>query len=108
MSIHEITFPGETDTYRVARDDLLQAEMELRAKIEEVAALRRELPPGGLVEDYVFEGVAGPVRLSELFTGGKTSLVLYSYMFGPNDEQPCPMCSSYLDGADGVVISFLV
>ena len=67
MSIHEITFPGETDVYRLARDELLQAEMELRGKIEEVAALRRNLPLGGLVEDYVFEGVNGHVRLSELF-----------------------------------------
>lgn len=103
MSIHEITFPGETDVYRLARDELLQAEMELRGKIEEVAALRRNLPLGGLVEDYVFEGVNGHVRLSELFAEDKSSLVLYSYMFGPNDEQPCPMCSSYLDSADGVV-----
>ena len=103
MSIHQITFPGETEAYRMARDGLLTAEMELRAKIEEVAALRRELPLGGVVENYVFEGVSGPVRLSELFTEGKSSLVLYSYMFGANDEQPCPMCSSYLDSTDGVV-----
>ncbi len=103
MSIHELTFPGETEVYRVARDGLLQAEMELRAKIEQVAALRRDLPLGGLVEDYAFEGTDGPIKLSELFTAGKSSLVLYSYMFGPEDEQPCPMCSSYLDSADGVV-----
>ena len=103
MAIHEITFPGETEAFRIARDDLLRAEMELRAKIEEVALRRRELPLGGLVEDYVFEGVEGSVRLSELFAESKSSLVLYSYMFGPEDEQPCPMCSSYLDGTDGVV-----
>jgi len=96
-------FPGESDAYREARNELLQAELDLRHKIEEVAALRRKLPPGGLIkEDYTFQSMAKegvvPVRLSELFAPGKDSLVIYSYMFAPGAEQPCPMCTSMLDG----------
>jgi predicted dithiol-disulfide oxidoreductase (DUF899 family) len=96
-----LRFPNETIEYRKARDELLVAERELRRRIEEVAAQRRELPMGGPVsEDYVFEGDPGPVRLSELFDG-KSSLLVYSYMFGPNAEKPCPMCTSFLDSLDG-------
>ena len=104
------TFPGESDAYREARDTLLLAEIELRRKTEEVAALRRRLPLGGEVPiDYVFEEgladpsdpaqVVRPVRLSELF-GDKSTLVLYSYMYGPDAKAPCPLCTSFLDGLD--------
>ncbi len=100
MATHDIRYPNETDEYRIKRNALLDAEMELRAKIEAVAELRRGLPLGGLVEDYVFDGVGGSVRLSELFEEGKQSLILYGYMYGPDDEAPCPMCTSFLDGAN--------
>ena len=101
-SLHDKRFPGEDAAYRDARDALLLAELELRRQDERVAALRRALPPGGLARDYAFdEGEDGrPVRLSELF-GDHPSLLLYSYMYGPNMEQPCPSCSSMLDGLDG-------
>jgi len=98
-----IQFEGESAEYRAARDRLVEAETALRAQIEEVAALRRKLPLGRVAEDYVFEGAEGPVRLSELFADGKDSLLLYSYMFGPEAEAPCPMCTCFLDGADGYV-----
>ena len=94
-------FPNETAAYRRARDELLDAEKSLRKLIEQVAALRRRLPPGGEVpEDYVFEGLEGKVRLSQLFERGDT-LVAYSFMYGPKMEQACPMCTSMLDGLDG-------
>jgi predicted dithiol-disulfide oxidoreductase (DUF899 family) len=102
MSLHNTRFPGESAAYRAARDELLAAEIELRRKTEEVAALRRKLPPGGAVpEDYVFDGPAGKVRLSELFQKPDASLVVYSYMYGPDVAQPCPMCTCMLDGLDG-------
>ena len=104
-SLHDLHFPNEDRTYRQARDELLRAEAELRRQIERVAAQRRALPPGGVVpEDYVFEEgeEARPVRLSELF-GDKETLVLYSFMYGPAMERPCPLCSSMLDGLDGQV-----
>jgi predicted dithiol-disulfide oxidoreductase (DUF899 family) len=103
----KVHFPGESAQYRRAREELLKAETELRRHSEAVANLRRKLPLGGAVpEDYVFEGAAasdhaGPgkkVKLSELFEGKKTTLVLYNFMFGPAMKQPCPMCSSMLDG----------
>jgi predicted dithiol-disulfide oxidoreductase (DUF899 family) len=96
-------FPGETAEYRAARDALLEAEIELRRQTEAVAALRRELPPGGVVpQDYVFEHDGGEVRLSELF-GEHDTLVLYSFMFprALDDAGPCPSCTSILDSLDG-------
>src|SRR5260370_1290426 len=116
-------FPGESDEYRRARNELLEAEIELRRATERVAAQRRALPPGGAVpDDYVFEEAAdggGEVRFSELFAPGKDTLVIYSFMFprwsgdtrpGPAEgetarlplpETPCPSCTSILDSLDG-------
>jgi predicted dithiol-disulfide oxidoreductase (DUF899 family) len=117
-----IEFPGESGEYRLARNELLTAEVELRRAIERVAAQRRALPPGGAVpDDYVFEQAAdsGQVRFSDLFSPGKDTLVLYSFMFprwsgdtrpGPAEgetaklpvaETPCPSCTSILDSLDG-------
>jgi predicted dithiol-disulfide oxidoreductase (DUF899 family) len=98
-----IRFPGETDDYRTARNELLEAEAELRRQVESVAAKRRQMPVGGVIpEDYVFESANGKVRLSELFAPGKDdSLVLYSYMYGPAMETPCTSCTSMLDALDG-------
>ncbi len=96
-----LTFPGESAEYRAARQRLLEREIELRRLSEAVAQQRRELPPGGpLPEDYVFHG-DGPVKLSELFEPGKDTLAIYSYMFGPEKEAPCPMCTPMLDALDG-------
>jgi predicted dithiol-disulfide oxidoreductase (DUF899 family) len=100
---HSIRFPGESDSYRAARNELLEAEMELRRNIEAVAARRRQLPLGGKVEqDYVFDrSSGGEIRLSELFADGKDSLIIYSYMYGPQMAQPCVSCTSILDALDG-------
>ena len=96
-----VRFPNESDEYRRARDALLAEEIELRRHIERVAEQRRELPPGGAVTtDYRFEGENGPARFADLFDG-KQTLVIYSYMFGPQRERPCPMCTSLLNAWDG-------
>ena len=79
-----IKFPGESSEYRRARNQLLEAEDELRRLNEQVAAKRRALPAGGLLaEDYVFESAVdgGEVRFSELFAPGKDTLVIYHMMF---------------------------
>jgi predicted dithiol-disulfide oxidoreductase (DUF899 family) len=118
-------FPGESPEYRAARDRLLEQEIELRRAMENVAAVRRELPPGGIVpENYVFHGAGADcaptdVRLSELFAPGKDSLVIYNFMFPrhaederpgpvsgqtarlPLAEGPCPSCTALLDQLDG-------
>jgi predicted dithiol-disulfide oxidoreductase (DUF899 family) len=111
--LHTIRFPGETDEYRRARDELLEAEIKLRRQIEAVAAQRRSLPLGGeLPSNYSFEESTGDtndtrtVRLSELFKDGKDTLFLYSFMFIPGEaglplEAPCPACTSIIDAVDG-------
>lgn len=103
-----VNFPGETPEYRAARDDLLEAEIELRRQVEAVAAKRRTLPPGGLVEKIYGFTRAMPgaeetsVDLAGLFTGGKDTLVVYGFMYS-DDGSPCPMCSAFLDSFDGAV-----
>ena len=107
QAVQHIHFPNESPQYRRARNVLLEQEMELRRQVERVAAQRRALPPGGEIpEDYVFEaaGAGGKpkrVRLSELFAPGKDTLAIYSFMFGPERERPCPGCTHFLDGLDG-------
>jgi predicted dithiol-disulfide oxidoreductase (DUF899 family) len=118
----DVRFPGESGDYRRARQRLLESEEQLRRMNEQVAAQRRALPIGGpLVEDYVFESASdgGEVRFSELFAPGKDTLVIYSMMFPrwsedpragapggqtallPLVEQPCPSCTSVVDGLEG-------
>ena len=96
-----VRFPNESADYRAARTALLAEEIELRRHLERVAAQRRALPPGGAVTgDYRFQGERGPVRLPDLF-GDKQSLAVYSFMFGPQRERPCPMCTNLLGALDG-------
>jgi predicted dithiol-disulfide oxidoreductase (DUF899 family) len=101
----ELRFPNESREYREARNALLMDEQELVEKVKAVAEKRRNLPAGGqLKEDYVFrwakDGKVGqPVKFSELF-GDKSALLLYSFMFGPNWDKPCPSCTSLMDGFD--------
>lgn len=103
----KINFPNESAEYRAARDQLLDAEIKLRAMTENVATMRRALPAGGEVsEDYVFQrldsdGQPGKVALSGLFEGGKRSLLVYSFMFGPSMENACPSCTSMLSALNG-------
>ncbi len=88
--------PGEPESYRTARQALLEREYDLRRLTEEVAEMRRALPDGAEVRgDYRFEGEQGPTTLTGLF-GDHDSLIVYSYMFGPDREKPCPMCSSMM------------
>ena len=120
-----VTFPGESAEYRAARNRLLEEEVALRRAMEDVAAARRELPPGGPVpENYVFTEAAADrdataVRMSDLFAPGRDSLVVYSFMFprDPDDDRPgpsrgasaslplaqtpCPSCTAMLDQLDG-------
>lgn len=93
--------PNESSDYRRARTALLAEEIELRRHIERVAAQRRALPPGGEVtKNYKFQGERGPVTFADLF-GDKQTLVIYSWMYGPERERPCPMCTSLLSAWDG-------
>lgn len=99
-----IALPNESAEYRTARNALLAAEADLRARVEEVAALRRTLPKGGRIpQDYAFRDLGGNIApISSLF-GDHDTLVAYSLMFGPKAQDPCPMCSAFLDGLTGQV-----
>ncbi len=112
-AVETLRFPGETAEYRKARQELLEAEIDLRASEEAVSAKRRKLPLGGPVPtDYVFDAwddrahAARDLRLSDLFQDGKNTLFLYSFMFIPGDKrQPlevgCPSCTAIIDAIDG-------
>ena len=94
-------YPNESAEYRAARTALLAEEIELRRHIERVAQQRRALPAGGPVTgDYRFDGPDGPATIADLF-GDKQTLITYSWMFGPERERPCPMCSTLLAALDG-------
>ncbi|RIA36845.1 putative dithiol-disulfide oxidoreductase (DUF899 family) [Hephaestia caeni] len=101
-----LAYPNESAGYREARNELLDAEIDLRRRIEHVAALRRALPPGGAPpQDYVFErtdahGRPEQVKLSELFEDHPT-IILYSFMYGPERDLPCNGCTHILDALDG-------
>lgn len=95
-------FPNESAEYRRARQALLAEEIALRRHIERVAELRRALPAGGEIPaNYSLTAEGGrAVTFLDLF-GDQQSLVIYSYMFGPQRERPCPMCTSLLDAWNG-------
>jgi len=103
---------NESSDYLAKREELRLAEIELMRQQERVAEMRRKLPQGATIEDYSFE--EGPahledgdspirtVRLSELFTKPDRALVVYHFMFGKKQTKPCPMCTLWIDGANGV------
>ncbi|KIZ14753.1 DUF899 family protein [Streptomyces natalensis] len=104
--------PGESADYLAAREELRLAETDLMRHRERVAAQRRALPPGPAVDDYVFvEGPADldagdePVRevsLSGLFTAPDRPLIVYHLMYGKKQTEPCPMCTLWIDGYNGI------
>jgi predicted dithiol-disulfide oxidoreductase (DUF899 family) len=102
----EVSFPNESAEYRRARTALLAEEIELRRHIERVAEMRRALPLGGEVKNYHFVGEKGPTDLAGMF-GDKQTLVIYTYMYGPQREQPCPMCTSLLSAWDGEALDIM-
>lgn len=102
----------ESPEYLGKREELRLAEIELMRQRERVAELRRHLPQGASIQDYAFE--EGPrelsagdapvrtVRLSELFTKANRALVIYHLMYGKRQTKPCPMCTAWIDGANGI------
>ena len=93
-------FPRESADYRAARTKLLAEEIELRRHIQRVAAMRRKLPDGSEAGDYRFLDADGKEhRFPDLF-GRHDTLVTYFWMYGPERERPCPMCTSLLGSLD--------
>ena len=93
-------WPNESVEYRQARERLLAEEIELRRQIQRVAQHRRELPPGPVAKDYRFIDAQGnELRLIDLF-GDHDTLFTYFWMYGPERERPCPMCTSFVGSLD--------
>jgi predicted dithiol-disulfide oxidoreductase (DUF899 family) len=99
MTEHNIVDREEWDA---ARDRLLGREKELTHLSDDLALQRRELPWTPVEKEYTFQTADGPKTLNELFEG-RSQLVAYHFMFGPEYEFGCPVCSSIADGFDGVV-----
>ena len=106
--------PNESPAYQKQRAELLEAEIALKDQVERVAALRRGLPADTVVEDYAFEEIPVPrgaggtaprrkLALSQLFERPDQTVVLLHFMFGKQQTQPCPMCTLWADGYDGIV-----
>ena len=111
-TFRQTNLTNESPEYLAKREELRSAEIDLMRQRERVAELRRHLPPGPTLEDYRF--IEGPVdldsgdtpprtvRLSELFTATGRPLVIYHLMYGKRQIKPCPMCTAWIDGINGV------
>ena len=93
--------PNESNAYGDARRDLLAAEIDLQRNIDSVSKMRRSLPDGPLIEkDYRFKNMNGSdVGLADLF-GEHDTLITYFWMYGPDRDRPCPMCTNLLGPLD--------
>ncbi|MFL5949594.1 MAG: DUF899 domain-containing protein [Gaiellaceae bacterium] len=90
---------GTHEEWQAARDELLAQEKELTRRNDELARKRRELPWVPVERDYRFETAAGTKSLADLFDG-RSQLLVYHFMFGPEYEAGCPVCSSIADNLD--------
>jgi predicted dithiol-disulfide oxidoreductase (DUF899 family) len=92
---------GTREQWLAARLELLKAEKELTHRSDEVARLRQQLPWVRIDKDYRFETDQGKVTLADLFQG-RSQLLVYHFMFGPEYQAGCPHCSSIADGFNGL------
>ena len=100
MTSHKL---GTHDEWLAARLDLLKAEKELTRRSDEVAQRRQELPWVRIDKDYRFDTDQGPASLADLFRG-RSQLLVYHFMFGPDYTAGCPSCSAIADGFSGSVV----
>src|SRR5437867_1690873 len=109
-TFRQTNLTNESSEYLAKREELRLAEIELMRQRERVAELRRNLPEGAPIQDYqegprdlnAGDAPVRTVRLSQLFTKPNRSLVIYHFMFGKRQSKACPMCTAWLDGANGV------
>jgi predicted dithiol-disulfide oxidoreductase (DUF899 family) len=100
MTEHRI---GTQEEWQAQRDQLLKEEKELTRRGDELARKRRELPWVRVEKDYRFETQDGTKTLADLFDG-RSQLLVYHFMFGPDWEGGCPVCSSIADTLDPQVV----
>jgi predicted dithiol-disulfide oxidoreductase (DUF899 family) len=94
---------GTREQWLEARIELLEAEKELTRRSDELARRRQELPWVRVEKDYRFETDSGSASLAELF-GGRSQLLIYHFMLGPDWTAGCPSCSAIADGFSGSVV----
>jgi predicted dithiol-disulfide oxidoreductase (DUF899 family) len=111
-TFRQTNLPNESVQYLAKREELRIAEVELVQHCERVAEMRRGLPEGALLKDYVF--LEGPqdldagdapireVRLHDLFTAPDRAVIAYHLMYGKRQANPCPMCTAWIDCANGI------
>jgi predicted dithiol-disulfide oxidoreductase (DUF899 family) len=97
MTKHQVV---SQDQWIAARRDLLKAEKAWTRERDRLSEQRQALPWVRVDKDYVFEGPDGPVSLSQLFDG-RSQLIVYHFMFGPDWNEGCPGCSFLVDHVDG-------
>ena len=100
MTIHKT---GTREEWLAARLDLLAAEKELTRRSDELARQRQELPWVRIDNEYRFDTDEGTASLADLFRG-RSQLLIYHFMFGPDYEAGCPSCSAIADGFNGSVV----
>ncbi len=94
---------GTREEWRRARLELLEAEKDLTRRGDQVASRRRELPWVRVEKEYRFHTEEGPATLADLFRG-RSQLLVYQFMFGPEYKAGCPACSAIADGFNGFVV----
>src|SRR6266705_5907339 len=94
---------GTRDEWLKARLDLLEAEKELTRRSDEVAQRRQALPWVRIDKEYRFDTDEGSASLKDLFRG-RSQLLVYHFMFGPDYKAGCPSCSAIADGFNGSVV----
>jgi predicted dithiol-disulfide oxidoreductase (DUF899 family) len=94
---------GTREEWLAARLDLLEAEKALTRRTDELARQRQELPWVRVGEQYRFDTDEGPASLADLFRG-RSQLLIYHFMFGPDYTAGCPSCSAIADGFSGSVV----
>jgi predicted dithiol-disulfide oxidoreductase (DUF899 family) len=100
MATHTI---GTREEWLEARLDLLAAEKELTRRSDDVARQRQELPWVRMEKEYRFDTDEGTATLKDLFNG-RSQLLIYHFMFGPDYRAGCPSCSAIADGFSGSVV----
>ena len=105
MSTSQVQNPRvvSRDEWLAARKQLLKEEKELTRRRDAISAKRRELPWVRVEKNYVFDGPKGKVSLADLFDG-RSQLIVYHFMFGPDWQEGCPSCSFNMDHTDGALV----
>src|SRR5579864_7220222 len=92
-----------SDEWVRARQELLEKEKEFTRMRDQLSRQRRDLPWEAVEKSYMFQGSDGEETLSDLFDG-RSQLIVYHFMFDPNDDEGCPSCSFWADNFDGIPV----